>query len=177
MNRLTLPLILAATIVCAGCTSGVTTPSATTPVGTPTLESSPVPGTSAPDSTLPTGEPNPNFLEPFSQSQSYPYLQYRESKNSRLALGYVLKGTRLGDFQFNVIAGTSDNSFDRNAYRYMLKVHADPRQWPAFSPVLAGSLGRAFLPLPPRRGLRPARGGRARRLGAGGRGTRAAKSW
>jgi hypothetical protein len=53
MKQRTLPLILAATILCAGCTSA-TTPSATSP-STPALESSPAATTSAPEATLPTG--------------------------------------------------------------------------------------------------------------------------
>jgi hypothetical protein len=53
MKQRTLPLILAATILCAGCTSA-TTPSATSP-STPALESSPAASTSAPEATLPTG--------------------------------------------------------------------------------------------------------------------------
>jgi hypothetical protein len=54
MKQRTLPLILAATILCAGCTSSATAPSATTPPSTPAPESSPA-ASSASDSTLPTG--------------------------------------------------------------------------------------------------------------------------
>jgi len=53
MKQRTLPLILAATMLCAGCTSA-TTPSTTSP-STPALESSPAATTSAPEATLPTG--------------------------------------------------------------------------------------------------------------------------
>jgi len=52
MKQRTLPLILAATMLCAGCTSA-TTPSTTSP-STPALESSPAATTSAPEATLPT---------------------------------------------------------------------------------------------------------------------------
>ncbi len=74
MKRLTLPLIFAATIVCAGCTTGVTTPSAPTPPSTPALESGPAPATSAPDAMLPTGA-EPVNLDPadFSADITHPY--------------------------------------------------------------------------------------------------------
>jgi hypothetical protein len=74
MKRLTLPLIVAATILCAGCTSSATTPSPTAPPATPTLESGPAPTASAPDSTLPTGA-EPVNLDPadFSADITHPY--------------------------------------------------------------------------------------------------------
>jgi hypothetical protein len=74
MKLRTLPLILAATIFCAGCTSSATTPSATAPPGTPALESSPAATTSALDSTLPTGA-DPVNLDPadFTADISHPY--------------------------------------------------------------------------------------------------------
>jgi hypothetical protein len=72
MKQRTLPLILAATILCAGCTSA-TTPSATSP-STPALESSPAATTSAPESTLPIGsEPvNPDPAD-FTADITHPY--------------------------------------------------------------------------------------------------------
>jgi hypothetical protein len=72
MKQRTLPLILAATILCAGCTSA-TTPSATSP-STPALESSPAATTSAPESTLPIGS-EPVNLDPadFTADITHPY--------------------------------------------------------------------------------------------------------
>jgi hypothetical protein len=72
MKQRTLPLILAATILCAGCTSA-TTPSATSP-STPALESSPAATTSAPESTLPVGS-EPVNLNPadFTTDITHPY--------------------------------------------------------------------------------------------------------
>jgi hypothetical protein len=74
MERRTLPLILAATMLCAGCTSSAIRPSATTPPGTPALESRPADRTSAPASTLPTGA-EPVNLNPadFTADISHPY--------------------------------------------------------------------------------------------------------
>ena len=61
MNRRTLPLILAAIIVCAGCTSSATAP-ATQP-SAPAPESSPAAGTPSTASALPTGA-EPVNLDP-----------------------------------------------------------------------------------------------------------------
>jgi len=74
MERRTLPLILAATMLCTGCTSSAIRPSATTPPGTPALESRPGDSTSAPASTLPTGA-EPVNLNPadFTADISHPY--------------------------------------------------------------------------------------------------------
>src|SRR5829696_2233933 len=74
MERRTLPLILAATMLCTGCTSSAIRPSATTPPGTPALESRPGDSTSAPASTLPTGaEPvNLNSAD-FTADITHPY--------------------------------------------------------------------------------------------------------
>ncbi|MSU49951.1 MAG: hypothetical protein EXS37_12840 [Opitutus sp.] len=89
------------------------------------------------NSVLPTGAPNPNFLEPYGQGTgSYPYHHIRNKTNLRFALGYVEDRTRWGDFRLNLMAGQSTSDFDRSTYRYMLKTNADPRQWPTFAPVL-----------------------------------------
>jgi outer membrane receptor protein involved in Fe transport len=89
------------------------------------------------NSVLPTGAPNPNFLEPYGQGTgSYPYHHIRDKTNLRLAIGYVEERTRWGDFRLNLMAGQSTSDFDRSTYRYMLKTNADPRQWPTFAPVL-----------------------------------------
>ena len=68
MKRLTLPSILAAAIVCAGCTSGAT------PGSTPAAESRPAASTPSTGSTLPTGA-DPVNLDPadFSADISHPY--------------------------------------------------------------------------------------------------------
>lgn len=87
------------------------------------------------NSVLPDGRSNPNSLQPYSYGQPYPYHQTHDDRNLRAALGYTLNGTRLGNFRFNIVSGVSSSSFDRNAYRYMLKTNPDPRQWPTFAPV------------------------------------------
>jgi hypothetical protein len=72
MNRRTLPLILAATIVCAGCTSSATLP-ATEP-SAPALESSAAAATPSTAAVLPTGA-DPVNLDPadFSADITHPY--------------------------------------------------------------------------------------------------------
>jgi hypothetical protein len=88
------------------------------------------------NSVLPDGvTKNSHFLQPFAQGPAYPYFQTHEAKNARAALGYVASNARWGNFSFNLISGISDNRFDRNAFRYMLKTNADPRQWPSYAPV------------------------------------------
>ena len=74
MKQRALPLIIAATILCAGCTSSATTPSATTPPSTTAPESSPAASSSAPHSTLPTGA-EPVNLNPadFTADITHPY--------------------------------------------------------------------------------------------------------
>jgi hypothetical protein len=74
MERRTLPLILAATMLCAGCTTSATRSSVTTPPGTPALESRPAASTSAAEPTLPTGT-EPVNLNPadFTADISHPY--------------------------------------------------------------------------------------------------------
>ena len=83
------------------------------------------------NSFLPDGRANPNFLEPYAESNSWPYSQERERKNARMSLGYKLSVSRWGDFGFNAITGYSSERFDRNAFHYMLKTNPDPRQWPS----------------------------------------------
>ena len=87
------------------------------------------------NSVLPSGRPNPNFKEPFTEANSWPYFQMRTRRNVRGSAGYRLDGTRWGDFGFNVLAGLSAEKFDRNAYHYVLKANADPRLWPTELPV------------------------------------------
>lgn len=78
---------------------------------------------------LPTGESNPNFLEPYAEFNSNPNLMYRDRENARIALAYVLDNTKLGSFTFNVMGGVANTKFDRNAYFYVLPLDPQPQQW------------------------------------------------
>lgn len=84
----------------------------------------------------PDGSVNPNFLEPYTESRSWPYFQTRDRENARLSVGYKMPKTRYGEFNFNMITGISNERFDRNAYLYVLKLNADPRRWPSEMPLL-----------------------------------------
>lgn len=87
------------------------------------------------DSVLPDGTKNPNFLQTYMQGPAYPYFQTHKGRNLRASLGYVKRNTSWGNFGVNTIAGISDNTFDRNAFRYVLENNPDPRQWPSYAPV------------------------------------------
>lgn len=87
------------------------------------------------NSTLPNGDPNPNFLEPYSEGRAYPHDRPSSAVNGRLALAYLLENTPVGSFRFNVLAGSSRTQDDQDTWIYVLKDNADPRQWPTFSQV------------------------------------------
>jgi hypothetical protein len=72
MNRRTVPLIVAATIVCAGCTSSTTTPA--TQASGPAPESSPAASSPSPATMLPTGA-EPVNLDPadFTADITHPF--------------------------------------------------------------------------------------------------------
>ena len=88
------------------------------------------------NSVLPNGQPNPKFLQPYTESISNPYVQPEDKKNARVAFGYVLDRTRLGDFKFSLMGGWSNIRTDRNVFRFTVKRHADPRMWPSEFQVL-----------------------------------------
>jgi len=89
-----------------------------------------------PNSVLPNGQPNPNFLQPYTESINNPYLQPEEKKNARFAFGYVLDRTRWGDFKFSLMGGITRIRTDRNIFRFTLKRNADSRMWPTEFQVL-----------------------------------------
>jgi hypothetical protein len=68
------PLVIAATLVCAGCTNSANAPSANTSQNTPALQSTPAPSAQATDASLPTGA-DPVNLDPanFSVNITNPY--------------------------------------------------------------------------------------------------------
>ena len=62
--RHTWPLVLAATLICAGCTNSANAPSATNPTSPPALESRPA------EPKLPTGAAPVNLIRPISAQTS-----------------------------------------------------------------------------------------------------------
>jgi outer membrane receptor protein involved in Fe transport len=70
---------------------------------------------------LPTGESNPNFLNPYSEStQDFDHVT-RRSKNARGNAAFVFDDTRFGSFRLNLESGISDANFSRIKLRMMVK--------------------------------------------------------
>lgn len=78
---------------------------------------------------LPTGETNPHFLEPYNEGERTYTVQPSESANARLAAAYVLEGTRLGDFRFNLLGTSRRTHSERRFYTYVAKIDGDSRNW------------------------------------------------
>jgi outer membrane receptor protein involved in Fe transport len=87
------------------------------------------------NSTLPNGDPNPNFLEPYSEGRAYPHDRPSRAINGRLAMAYLLENTPVGSFRFNLLAGSSRTKDDQDTRIYVLKDNPDPREWPTFNQV------------------------------------------
>ncbi len=79
---------------------------------------------------LPTGENNPNFLNPYSEStQDFDHVT-RRSRNARGNAAFVFDDTRFGSFRLNLEAGISDANFSRIKLRMMVKdPNVAPRDW------------------------------------------------
>lgn len=70
---------------------------------------------------LPTGEENPYFLRPYSESTHDFDHVVRRSRNARANAAFVFDDTRIGSFRLNLEAGISDANFSRIKYRFMLQ--------------------------------------------------------
>jgi outer membrane receptor protein involved in Fe transport len=79
---------------------------------------------------LPTGQPNPNFLEPFGDASGINRNNYTFSFYSvRGAAAYVLKPNRLGKFTFNILGGGTRYTRDQD-WRYLSIAQGDDhRLW------------------------------------------------
>jgi outer membrane receptor protein involved in Fe transport len=78
---------------------------------------------------LPTGARNPNFLQPYNEGERTYTVQPNESLNYRAAAAYVLDGTRLGDFRFNLLGTGRRTHSERRFYTYVAQIDRDPRNW------------------------------------------------
>lgn len=79
---------------------------------------------------LPTGEANPNFLTPYSESTHDFDHVVRRSRNARANAAFVFDDTRFGSYRLNVEAGISDANFSRTKLRFMLRdPNLAPRDW------------------------------------------------
>ncbi|MBI5689054.1 MAG: TonB-dependent receptor [Verrucomicrobia bacterium] len=79
---------------------------------------------------LPTGEVNPYFLTPYSEStQDFDHVT-RRSRNARGNAALVFDQTRFGSFRLNLEAGISDANFSRIKWRMMVQDPNVPsRDW------------------------------------------------
>ncbi len=80
---------------------------------------------------LPTGAPNPEFLQPYNES---PWTRANEGASNyhvRTAFAGVFNNTRWGDFTFNVYGGQSWILPESRFYNMALKRNADATQWPS----------------------------------------------
>lgn len=80
--------------------------------------------------TLPNGQPNPMFLEPFGQGQRSRGQFGHKYASGRLAAAYQTERTRLGEFTFNLMGGTTDQRSTQKIESMRVFRDADPRNWP-----------------------------------------------
>ena len=79
---------------------------------------------------LPTGEANPNFLNPYSESTQDFDIVTRRSRNGRANAAFVFENTRFGSFRLNLETGVSDASASRVRLRMMVQDPTVPsRDW------------------------------------------------
>ncbi len=79
---------------------------------------------------LPTGEANPYFLTPYSEStQDFDHVT-RRSRNARGNAAFVFNDTRFGSFRLNLETGISDANFSRIKFRMVVQDPNVPaRDW------------------------------------------------
>lgn len=82
---------------------------------------------------LPNGQPNPMFLEPYSENNRVERLEgYDWFKETRVAAAYVRDRTRFGSFRFNVLAGHTTRNTTNRSYTYGMNRDPDLRRRPTF---------------------------------------------
>lgn len=79
---------------------------------------------------LPTGAPNPGFLQPFNESSWTRANEGATNYHVRAALAGVFNRTRWGDFSFNVYGGQSWVEPESRFYVMVAKRNGDPTLWP-----------------------------------------------
>ncbi|MES2695172.1 MAG: TonB-dependent receptor plug domain-containing protein, partial [Verrucomicrobiota bacterium] len=80
--------------------------------------------------TLPKGQANPMFLEPFGQGQRSRGQFGNKYASGRVAAAYQLEKTRAGDFTFNLMGGVTDQTWLQKIESMRVLRDADPRNWP-----------------------------------------------
>lgn len=79
---------------------------------------------------LPTGGPNPGFLQPYNESAWTKANEGATHRHLRAAVAAVFNRTRWGDFAFNLFGGRSRVEPESRFYNLALKRAADPTLWP-----------------------------------------------
>jgi outer membrane receptor protein involved in Fe transport len=74
--------------------------------------------------------PNPYFLEPYGNGQRSRSTWGNDYKNVRVAAAYALRDTKIGNFEFGVMAGANKQHQHQRIESMRVLVNADPRQWP-----------------------------------------------
>ena len=80
---------------------------------------------------LPTGAPNPEFLQPYNESAWTKANEGATHHHLRAAFAAVFNRTRWGDFAFNIYGGRSRVEPESRFYNLALKRSADATLWPA----------------------------------------------
>ena len=85
--------------------------------------------------TLPSGANNPEYLEPYDMQVYTGYNMATQNRSIRMAAAYLLKGTRWGNYSFDVQAGV-DQSRTINEYTYdVVELNSDAALWPSANQV------------------------------------------
>ena len=79
--------------------------------------------------TLPSGAANSRFLEPYNEMTYRQFIVATQNRNVRGSAAYLLKGTRWGDYSFNLMAALDESRQVTNYYWYVVKRAADRRLW------------------------------------------------
>jgi outer membrane receptor protein involved in Fe transport len=80
--------------------------------------------------TLPNGQTNPMFLEPYGQGQRSRGQFGNKYASARLAAAYQMERTRFGDFTFNLMGGATEQQWLQKIESMRVLRDADPRNWP-----------------------------------------------
>jgi outer membrane receptor protein involved in Fe transport len=80
--------------------------------------------------TLPSGQPNPMFLQPFGQGQRSRGQFGNKYTSGRLAAAYQTERTRIGEFTFNLMGGLTDQTWTQKIESMRVFRDSDPRNWP-----------------------------------------------
>jgi outer membrane receptor protein involved in Fe transport len=79
---------------------------------------------------LPNGQANPYFLDPYGQGQRSRGTFGNDYAGARLASAYKLERTRVGDFTFNLMSGYNRQDYTQRIESMRVLRNTDPRNWP-----------------------------------------------